>query len=88
MGQGWHEAEKEAVGSDRLEEELHTLITGALAGDSSRLTLDLSGDRFPQHGVALDTASRMLEARGWRLTKVVAEGNSWHATYERMALPD
>lgn len=75
------------MGSDRLEEELHTLIAGALAGDSSRVTLALSGERFPQLGLALDTASRMLEGRGYRLTKVVAAGSSWHATYERMALP-
>ncbi len=76
------------MGSDRLREELQILITDALADASSRVTLELSGNRFPQLGDALDTATGMLGGRGYRLTKVVVEGPSWLATYERMRLPD
>lgn len=76
------------MGSDRVEEELHELLADALAGAPTNVTLELSEERFARLGVALDVASRILEGRGYRLTRVVAQGRSWRATYERMSLPD
>ena len=78
---------KESVGTDRLEELLSEIV-GAVAGSPDQFTLELSSERFGALGPALDAASENLAARGYRLVKVVAEGPSWHATYERMKLPD
>ena len=83
---GWV-LEEETVGSDRLEELLSEIV-GAVAGSPDHVTLELSYERFGALGLALDAASESLAARGYRLVKVVAEGTSWHATYERMKLPD
>lgn len=70
------------MGSDWLE-ELRSMLARALADGPDHYTLELSTERFPEIGEALDTASAVLEARGYRLTKVIAEGPTWTASYER-----
>ena len=71
------------MGSDRLD-EVQELVAGATAGDPNELSLPLIRDRFSDLGGVLDEATRLLQLRGYHLSRVRGEDAGWVATYNRV----
>ena len=71
------------MGAD-TSDELHRLIAEAIPDEPGQVTIELSSDRFPALGRALDGVTEILERRAYRLTRVRGDDRGWVATYEPM----